>query len=146
MTTGVPRLQTYRHAHGLESWNPWTSGFCDRQRGQVDFTVIKLSSIVSVIQSSRASGSSPAGEREPYCTPAQIIYHCLPNTQTVDSRPAVAAHLRLASRHDLSKHRRGSVLYLISMSHFLFYTPLPLSVSDPAKQILFIFSRFPCSL
>lgn len=98
-----------------------------------------------MIQSSPASGLSPADEREPYCTPAQIIYRCLPNTQTIDSSPAAAALLRLASSHDLSNTAEVlfSTWFPCPISCFTYHFPSP---SDRAKHILFIFfpiSRFP---
>lgn len=92
------------------------------------------------------SGQSPAGKREPYRTPVQIIYRCLPNTQTIDSSLVVAALLRLAFSHDLSN--TADVLFTTwfpcPISCFTYHFPSP---SDLAKHILFIFfPRFPGSL
>lgn len=86
------------------------------------------------------SGQSPAGKREPDCTPDQIIYHLHPNTQTIASGLVVASLLRLAFSHDLSNGADvlNTTWFLFPISCFTYHFP--------AKHILFIFSWFPGSL
>lgn len=123
----------------LESWSLWTSGLCDRGKGQVNRTMIKLSPIVSVIRNSPASGLCPADEREPHCTPAQIIYHCPPNTQTIHRSPAL---LRLASSHDLSNTVEVLFSTWVPCPISCFTYHFPLSVRSSSAYLVYFYPDF----
>lgn len=84
------------------------------------------------------SGESPAGKREPRSTPAQIMYRCLPNTQTAACSLVVPALLRRAFSPDLSNSADAlfTTWFPCPISCFTYRFPSP---SDLAKHILFIF-------
>jgi len=132
-------IQAHRWPGKLESLDIW---FVWQRKGQVNWTMIKLSLIVSLIQSSLASGLSPADKVEAYYTPAQIIYLCLHSTETIDSSLSVAGLLKLASSCDLSNPAEVlfSTWFPCPISCFTYHFQSP---SDTAKPILFTF--FPIS-